>query len=104
MVHIPIPQIAVPSTEHEITTSDNEISHRKHISKPISELILEPNNRGTGWYGSDDRFPKFLKPDIFPESDSDSANATTTTPTADTAVTFGETVNSATDRPKCGAF
>ena len=37
-------QIAVTGTDHTVTTADNRVLHRKHISKPTSELTHEPNN------------------------------------------------------------
>ena len=51
-------QIAESCTDHTLTTADNRVLYRKHISKPISELAQEPNNRGTGLHGPDGRFIK----------------------------------------------
>ena len=41
-------QLAISGTNHTVTTADNKIIHRKNISKPVSEITQEPNNRGTG--------------------------------------------------------
>ena len=46
-------QVALSGTYHTVTTADNRILHRKHISKPISEITQEPNNRRTGPRGPD---------------------------------------------------
>ena len=42
-------QIAVSGTDHTVTTTDKRVLHRKHISRPISELTQEPDNRLTGY-------------------------------------------------------
>ena len=44
------PQIAISGTKHTITISENRILHRKPMSKPISKIIQDTNNRGTGIY------------------------------------------------------
>ena len=47
-------QTAVSGTKNTVT-AENEILHRKHISKPISEIPQKQNNRGTGLRGPDGR-------------------------------------------------
>ena len=51
-------QTAVTGTKHTVTTSDNNIIHRKLISKPIITFEQEPTNRGTGPRGPDGRFAR----------------------------------------------
>ena len=68
-------QVALPGTKLTITTSDKRISHRKHISKPISELTQEPNYRGTGLRGPDGSFIKSPRVFYIHNSDSDLRDA-----------------------------
>ena len=49
-------QTAKSGTVHAVTTAGNRILHRKHISKPISELTQEPNDRGTRLRGPGGHF------------------------------------------------
>ena len=51
-------QLAISGTDHTVTTADNKILHRKNISKPVSEITQELNNRGTEPRGPDVRFTK----------------------------------------------
>ena len=75
-------QIAVSGTNHTVTTADNRVLHRKHISKPISEITQEPNNRGTGLRGPDGRFINSPRTFTIHYSDSESEDSEpdTTTP------------------------
>ena len=68
-------QLAISGTNHTVTTVDNKIIHRKNISKPVSEITQEPNNRGTGPRGPDGRFTK--SPRTFNIHDSDSESEDT---------------------------
>ena len=67
-------QVALSASNHTVTTADNRILHRKHISKPISEITQEPNNRGTGQRGPDGRFTKSPRTFTIHDSDSESEN------------------------------
>ena len=51
--------------------ADNRILHRKHLSKPNSELTQKPNNRGTGLRGPNRRFIKSHRTINIQDSDSD---------------------------------
>ena len=64
------PQIAISGTKHKITTSENGILHRKHISKSIFEFTQEPNNSRPGLRGPDGRFTKSPKLRKYLDSDS----------------------------------
>ena len=70
------PQIAISGTKHTITISENRVLHRKHISKPFSELSQEHNNRRTVPRGQDGRFIKSSNLQNFLDSDSDSKDHT----------------------------
>ena len=83
-------QIAISGTKHTVTTSDNKISHRKHISKPISEIVQENStNRGTGPRGPDSRFTKSQRIVNVQDSDSDHGEASPVA-IATATTTFGE--------------
>ena len=66
--------VAVSGTNHTVTTADNRNLNRKHISKPISEITQEPNNRGTGPLGPDVRFTKSHLTFLIHDSDSEFEN------------------------------
>ena len=68
-------QLAISGTNYTVTTADNKILHRKNISKPVSEITQEPNNRGTGPRGPDGRFTK--SPRTFNIHDPDSESEAT---------------------------
>ena len=68
-------QLAISGTNHTVTTADNKIIHRKNISKAVSEITQEPNNRGTGPRGPDGRFTK--SPRTFNVHDTDSESEDT---------------------------
>ena len=68
-------QLAISGTNHTVTTTDNKIIHRKNISKPVSEITQEPNNRGTGPRRRDGRFTK--SPRTFNIHDPDSESEDT---------------------------
>ena len=58
--------------DQTVTTADNRVLHRKHFSKPISELKQEPNNKGTGLRGPDGRFIKSPRTHTIHDTDSES--------------------------------
>ena len=69
------PQLAVFGTNHTVTTPNGRILHRKMISKPISKVYQEQNNRKIGPCGPDSRFissPSKPKRATVIESDSES--------------------------------
>ena len=66
------PQKAILGSKNTVTTLENRVLHREHMSKPISEFTLEPNNRGIGPRGPDGRFIKSPKLRRYLDSDSDS--------------------------------
>ena len=77
-------QTAVSGTKHTVTTAENKILHRKHISKPISEFAQEQNNRSMGLGGPDGRFIKSHRLAREAKSDSDSEKSNPATPQMDT--------------------
>ena len=81
-------QIATSGTKHTITTS-NKILHRKPISKPVSEIVQENNNRSTGPRGSDGRFTQSPRIISIQDTGSDPGDASPVTHTTTTPI-FGE--------------
>ena len=77
-------QVDISGTKQTVTTADNRTLHRKHTSKPISELRQAPKNRGTGFRRPDGRFVKSPKMINIQDSDSDLGDASPATPTAST--------------------
>ena len=49
-------QIAISGTSHTVTTPNGRVLHRKLVSIPIADFILEFNNRGISPRGPDFRF------------------------------------------------
>ena len=78
--HQSIKNINEPDQSNKGSDADieNRILHRKHLSKPIFEITQEPNNRGTGPRGPDDRFTK--SPQTFTMQDSDCESENTEEP------------------------
>ena len=78
-------QVAVTGSNHTVATADNRTLHSKHISKPISELTQEPNNRRPGLRGPDGRFIKSPRITNIQDSKSDLGDASLATPTVSTS-------------------
>ena len=77
-------QTAVSGTKHTVTTAENKILHRQHISKPTSEFAQEQNSRRMGLRGPDGRFIKSPRLTREAKSDSDSEKSNPATPQMDT--------------------
>ena len=101
-------QTAISGTKHTVTTADNKILHRKHISKPISEIVQEQNSRGTGLRGPEGRFIKSPRITRVAISDSDSEKSNPTTSQLDTTqITEGTQFRDSQTTPiakKSGSF
>ena len=82
-------------TKHTVTTADNRILHRKHLSKPISEFTQKPNNKWPGPRGPNGRFIKSPRMIDILDIDSNPGGALPPTPTTPTS-NYGE----ATTTPK----
>ena len=79
IIHIPInTKWQYSALNTQIKTSEKRVLHRKHMSKPICEIVQEPNNRESGPRGPDDRFPESPKLQKYLDSDSDFGDQTCT--------------------------
>ena len=78
------PRLAINGTKHTVTTHDNRVLHRKHISKPINDVVQEPSSKRQLLRTPDGRFKSAKKPAEYELiSDEDLAPSQTTTSTMD---------------------